>query len=149
MSISERIQQDVKAAMKSRDQERLQTLRMVLSGLQLARKEAGGELDEAAEIRILAAEKKKRQQAADGFRQGGREESALKEEAESALIDSYLPRGLDEAELAALVEEGIAASGAVGVKEMGAAMSAVMALVAGRADGKAVSELVRQRLLSG
>lgn len=148
MSISERIQQDVKAAMKAREQEKLLTLRMLLSALQLAEKEADGGLDEAAEIRILAAEKKKRRQAADGFRQGGREESALKEEAESALIDSYLPRGLDEVKLIALVDEGIAASGAVDVKGMGAAMSAVMALVAGRADGKVVSELVRQRLLA-
>ncbi|RJQ45550.1 MAG: hypothetical protein C4534_04540 [Gaiellales bacterium] len=149
MSISERIQQDVVAAMKQGDRERLQTLRMILSQLQLARKEAGGELAEEQEVKVLAAEKKRRRQAADGFRQGGREESALREEAEMELIDGYLPGGLDERELAALVEEGVAASGAEGIQDMGKAMSAVMALVAGRADGKEVSDLVRKRLTGG
>jgi len=149
VSISERIQQDVVAAMKQGDRERLQTLRMILSQLQLARKEAGGELAEEQEVKVLAAEKKRRRQAADGFRQGGREESALREEAEMELIDGYLPGGLDERELAALVEEGVAASGAEGIQDMGKAMSAVMALVAGRADGKEVSDLVRKRLTGG
>lgn len=149
MSITERIQSDVVAAMKSGQRERLQTLRMVLSGLQLAEKEAGGPLDEAAEMKVLAAEKKKRQQAAEGFRQGGREESALREEAESALIDEYLPAAMAEQELAALVDQGISESGAAGVEDMGKAMAAVMALVAGRADGKIVSALVREKLTSG
>lgn len=148
MSITQSIHQDVIAAMKQGERDRLPTLRMILGALQLAGKEAGGELDEAAEIKVLAGEKKKRQQAADGFRQGGREESALKEEAEAELIDEYLPRGLDDDELAALVDEGISASGATGIKEMGQAMAAVMSLVAGRADGKVVSEMVKQRLLS-
>lgn len=146
MSISEKIQADVIAAMKRGDRERLQTLRMILSQLQLAQKEAGGELDERAEIKVLNAEKKRRRQAADGFRQGGREDSARKEEAEMELIDGYLPSGLDETELAAMVEEGIAASGAVDIKDMGKAMAAVMALVDGRADGKVMSQMVRQKL---
>lgn len=146
MSISKRIHEDVVAAMKKGDRGQAQTLRMILSQLQLAEKEAGAELTEAEEQKVLAAEKKRRRQAADGFRQGGREESALKEESEMELIDAYLPRGLDEAELQRLVEEGIGESGAAGPQDMGKAMSAVMALVGGRADGKVVSEMVRRKL---
>lgn len=146
MSITERIKADVKAAMKEGDKEKLQVLRMILSQLQLGEKEAGGDFGEAGEIKVLAAEKKRRLQAADGFRQGGREESAAREEREAELIETYLPRGLDEADLAELVEAAIADCGASGMGDMGKVMSTVMPRVAGRADGKVVSEIVRQRL---
>jgi hypothetical protein len=132
--------------MKHGDKERLQVLRMILSPLQLAEKEATDELSEDDEIKVLMAEKKRRVQAADGFRQGGREESALKEDEEAKLIDTYLPRGLDEAELEAIVAEGINEVGASGIQDMGKVMSAVMPRIAGRADGKVVSDMVKQRL---
>jgi uncharacterized protein YqeY len=91
-------------------------------------------------------EKKKRQQAAQAFRDGGRNESAEKEEAEADLIDQYLPAGLTREELAAIVDEEIAAGGSSGIKDMGKVMSRVMPRVEGRADGKTVSDMVKNRL---
>ncbi len=96
MSISERVQSDVNTAMKAGDRKRAQALRMVLSRLQLEQKEAGGDFGEEQELAVLAAEKKRRLQAAEAFRQGGREESALAEEAEAELIDAYLPEAMGE-----------------------------------------------------
>lgn len=147
MSITDRIQKDAVAAMKQGEKGRLQVLRMLISQLQLAAKESQGEFGEEQEIKVLMAEKKRRVQAADGFRQGGREESARKEEEEAELIDGYLPRGLDPEELEALAAAAIEETGASGMKEMGKVMSAVMPKVAGRADGSAVSDVVK-RLLS-
>jgi uncharacterized protein YqeY len=146
LSITERMQQDVVTAMKARDKERVSALRMIVSELQKAAKEAGEDLGEEQELKVLAAEKKKRQQAADGFREGGRVESAAKEESEAAIIDTYLPQAMDEAELASLVDEAVGSTGAEGIRDMGKVMSALMPMVAGRADGKAVSDMVRKRL---
>ncbi|MHB9111497.1 MAG: GatB/YqeY domain-containing protein [Thermoleophilia bacterium] len=146
MSITRQIQADVVVAMKARDRERVSALRMIVSELQKAAKEAGEDFGEEQELKVLMGEKKKRQQAADAFREGGRAESAAKEEAEAAVIDTYLPRAMDEGELSALVDEAVASTGAGGIRDMGKVMSALMPRVAGRADGKLVSDMVRKRL---
>jgi len=132
--------------MKAHDRDRVSALRMILSQLQLSRKEATGDFGEDQEFTVLNSEKKRRLQASEGFRAGGREESAIKEEAEAALIDTYLPAAMDEAELTGLIKDAIAGVGATGIQDMGKVMSKVMPEVAGRADGKAVSEIVKKQL---
>lgn len=146
MSITERIQKDMVAAMKAGDKVRLGALRMILSQLKMGEKEARGEFSEQQEITVLMSEKKKRLQSAEAFREGGRDEKAQQEEAEASLIDSYLPQAMSEAELETIVEEAIGATGAGGTRDMGRVMSQVMPRVAGRADGKVISEMVRKRL---
>lgn len=134
------------AAMKSGDKPRLSALRMILSQLQMGLKNARDEFSEAEEIAVLMTEKKKRLQAAEAFRDGGRAERATGEEDEAALIDTYLPPALSEAELGSIVDAAIAAAGATGVRDMGKVMAQVMPQVAGRADGKAISAMVQSRL---
>jgi uncharacterized protein YqeY len=146
LRITDQVQSDLVAAMKARDKERVSALRMILSQLQLAEKEARGDFGEEQELRVLATEKKKRLQASEAFLAGGREESAAREDAEAAIIESYLPLAMGEAELSVLVDEAIAATGAGGLQDMGRVMSQVMPRVAGRADGKAVSDMVKKRL---
>lgn len=133
-------------SMKAHDKEKASVLRMLLSRLQLEAKEAGGELDEDREIRVLMAEKKKRMQSAEAFHDVGRDDRASMEEAEAAVIDTYLPQALDEAELQALVEQAIADADASGIRDMGKVMALLMPAVAGRADGKALSEMVKGKL---
>jgi uncharacterized protein len=133
-------------AAKARDQRRLQTLRLVLDSLRKAAKEERGELDEPGEIAVLKRERKRRVEAAEAFRDAGREESADAEQAEAALIDVYLPEQISDADLAAIVSDAVAQTGAQSPGEIGKVMSAVMPKVGGRADGKRVSELVREKL---
>lgn len=144
--ITEKVQNDMVAAMKARDRERAGALRMLVSELKLGAKEAGGELSEEQETAVLKKEKKRRLQAAAAFRGGGREDSAAKEEAEAALIDTYLPQAMGADELAALIDAAIAETGASGPKDMGRVMSVVMVRAGGRADGKQVSGLVKEKL---
>ncbi len=146
MSITEQIQKDMTAAMKARDRRRTTALRMILSALQLAAKEAGDGFGEKEELAVLAAEKKRRLQAAEAFQDGGREDRAAAEKAESELIDAYLPPGLDDEQLEAIIQEAISETGAGGMADMGKVMKAAMERVAGRADGKVVSEMARKAL---
>jgi len=146
VSITERVQSDVAAAAKARDQQRLAALRLVLDELKKAAKDARQELDEQAEIAVLKRERKRRAEAAEAYRGGSRERQAQAEEAELAVIEEYMPAQMGEAELAALVDAVLAETGADSPKETGRVMAAVMPRVAGRADGKRVSELVRAKL---
>lgn len=146
MSLTDRVQKDMVQAMKAGDRERVSALRMILSPLQLGGKEAKGPFGEEQERAVLAAEKKRRLQAADVYRQGGREDRALKEEAEAAIIDDYLPQAMSGEELAAMIDEAVAALKPEGMKDMGRVMAAVMGRADGRADGRQLSEMVRQRL---
>ena len=146
MSITEQVQFDVTAAAKARDQQKLSALRLVLDALRKEAKDARGDLDEQAEIAVLQRERKRRAEAAEAFRNGGRDEQAQKEEAEAAVIDTYLPEQLSDSDLESLVSDALTETGASSPKEMGRVMSALMPKVAGRADGKRVSELVRSRL---
>lgn len=141
MSITERVQQDTKDAMRAGEKARVGTLRMLLSELQKAAKE--GDADDLA---VLRRERKRRVEAARAFRDGGREDLATGEEAEAELIAGYLPAELSDDELRAIVQQAIADSGADSPKQMGTAMKSAMALVDGRADGKRVSTLVRASL---
>jgi uncharacterized protein len=141
MSVLEQVRADMTHAMKAAEKERAAALRMVLSELQKAAKEGGDD-----ELAVLRRERKRRLEAAEQFRDGGRPELADKEESEAELIQGYLPAELDDAELDAIVAEAIAQTGARDPKQMGQVMKAVMARVEGRADGRRVSGRVREAL---
>lgn len=141
MSVIDQVRADMTSAMKASERERAAALRMVLSELQKAAKDNGGD-----ELAVLRRERKRRLEAAEQFRSGGRPELADKEESEAALIQDYLPVELDDAELDALVADAVAETGASGPKDMGQVMKAAMAKAGGRADGKRVSARVREAL---
>ena len=128
-------------AMKAREKDRVGALRLVLSELQKAHKEGDGD-----ELAVLRRERKRRLEAAEQFRGGGRPELAEQEEAEARIIESYLPAELDDAELDAIVQAAIAETGARDPKDMGQVMKAVMAKAGGRVDGKRASARVREAL---
>jgi uncharacterized protein len=141
MSVLEQVQRDVNDALKGGDRERVHALRLIASELQKAAKD--GDSDEVA---VLQRERKRRAEAAEAYREGGSEDRAAAEEREAELIDSYLPEQLSDDELAAIVGDAVAESGASSPKEMGKVMSAVMPKVKGRADGKRVSQVVKEKL---
>ncbi len=135
------------SAMKSKDEARLGALRMVKSALKKFEVDSMKPLSEATEMQVLQTLVKQRVESADLFRKGGRPELAEKEEAEIQLLESYLPSAPSAAELEAAVNAAIAETGATTAKQMGAVMKAASAKLAGkRVDGKALSELVKQRL---
>lgn len=148
--MTSKIDADIKDAMKAKDAARLSALRMLKSSLKYAAIEKGaggeGELADAEVLAVVRKRIKQCQDAVEGFVKGGRPEQADKESAEIALLESYLPAGLSADELAALVRDAIAETGASGKAQMGAVMKAVMAKAAGRADGKAVSAEVQKQL---
>ena len=146
MSLTERIQADTTAAAKAQDRERLAALRLLLDALNKEAKEARGTLDEQREVAVLKRERKRRAEAAEAYRKGGREEAAASEDAEAAVIEEYLPAEISDEELEALVADALSETGAASQKEMGKVMSAVMSKAAGRADGRRVSDLVRSKL---
>ena len=134
-------------AMKARAEARLSALRMMKAALKKHEIDSMKPLNEAAEMQVMNTLLKQRREAADLFRKGGREELAVKEEAEAAILESYLPAAPSTAELESAVTQAISETGASSAKQMGAVMKAVQAKLAGkRIDGKAVSELVKQRL---
>jgi uncharacterized protein len=141
MALLEQIQDDVRTAMKSGQKDRVRALRLVASELQKAVKE--GQTDE---VEVLQRERKRRLEAADAYRDGGREELAADEDFEAEVIASYLPEPLSDDELGAIVGDAVAESGASSPKEMGKVMSLVMPQVKGRADGKRVSAAVKEKL---
>jgi uncharacterized protein YqeY len=143
-TILDRVQADTREAMKARERERVSALRLVADALQKDLKEGGED-----EVAVLRRERKRRLEAADAYREGGNTERAAAEEAEAREIERYLPAELGDDELAALVDEAIAESGASGPGDMGKAMGAAMPKVGGRADGKRVSAVVRERLAEG
>jgi hypothetical protein len=146
LSITERIQADTRAAAKAQDRERLAALRLLLDALNKEAKEARAALDEQREIAVLKRERKRRGEAAEAYRKGGREELAAAEEAEARMIEAYLPAEISDDELEALIADALSETGAASQKEMGKVMSAVMAKAGGRADGRRVSEIVRSKL---
>ena len=140
-SILERIQDDTRAAMKAGERDRVGILRMLASSLQQNEKEGDGDA-----VAVLQRERKKRVEAAEAFESGGRAEQAEAERAEATLIDAYLPEQVSDEELQAIVAAAIESTGAADVKEMGKVIGVVMPQVKGRADGKRVSTMVRERL---
>ncbi len=141
MTLQTQLKSDLATAMKAGERERVGALRLVLSELQKDAK--GGGEDELA---VLRRERKRRLEAAQAYREGGREELADGEEAEAELIAGYLPAELSEEELREIVAGAVRDSGAESVRDMGRAMGAAMGAVDGRADGKRVSALVRAAL---
>jgi uncharacterized protein YqeY len=141
MSVLERVQEDVRTAMKAGERERAAALRMVVDSLQQDAK-----LGEGDEVAVLQRERKKRIEAAEAFGDAGREEQAGAERFEAGLIEAYLPAQLSDEELAELVDAAVAETGATEQKQMGQVMSALMPKLGGRADGKRVSAAVRERL---
>jgi len=148
MTLRERLDADMKAAMKAREELRLNVIRGVKSAVRY--REVEGEkatvLDEAGILQVLGSEIKKRRDSVEQYRAGRREDLATKEEAEIAVLQGYLPLQLTPDELARKAEEVIARTGAKGPKDMGAVMKALLPEVQGRAEAKAVSELVKQKL---
>ena len=141
MSLLTQIQDDVKDAMKAGEKERVHALRLVVNELQMAAKENGAE-----ELDVLQRERKRRFEAAEAYRDGGRTDLAEAEEREAELIGSYMPEQLSDEELGAIVGDAVAQSGATSPKEMGKVMALVMPQLKGRADGKRVSAAVKEKL---
>ena len=141
MTLADRVKQDLTSAMKAGQKERVGALRLVLSELQKDAKEGSGD-----ELAVLRRERKRRQESATAFRDGGRPELADAEEAEAKVISAYLPAELSDDELRAIVAQAVADTGASSPRDMGQVMKAAMAAVDGRADGKRVSALVREAL---
>ena len=147
MSLIDRLQQDMTAAMKSRSAARLSALRMMKAALMKQKVDSPKPLDEAAEMQVLKMLVKQRTDSAVMFRQAGRTEQAEKEEAERTLIESYLPAAASEAEMDAAIGAAMAETGAASIKQMGVVMKAVQAKLLGKTvDGKALSDKVRTRL---
>ncbi len=147
MTFLERINQDITAAMKAKEAERLSTLRMVKTALKNKEIDKMAALTDDEALKILQSLVKQRRDSVEQYTQGGRPELAAKEAAEIKMIEAYLPAALDEAAISAIVEATVAELGATSAKEMGQVMKAVMAKLAGQTvDGKVVSQLVKARL---
>jgi uncharacterized protein len=146
MSLIERIEAELKGAMRARDQDRTDVLRLTLSSLRAAEKEVQRPLKEDEELHVLQRERKRRAEGAEAFRSAGREEQAAKEERELAVIEEFMPEPVDEDELERIIDDAIAETGATSLRDLGRVMADVMPQVAGRADGSVVSQLVREKL---
>lgn len=151
VSLQERIQQDLTSAMKARDRERMNALRMIVAEVKNAAVEKGlgpqGELADDEVERILTREVKRRREAASSYREGGREDRATSEEAEAEVYTAYLPEQLGDDELISVIEGAMEEVGAEGPQDMGKVMGRVMSEVGNRADGQRVSAAVKSRLM--
>jgi uncharacterized protein YqeY len=141
MSVLNQVQDDVKTAMKAGERERVHALRMIADALQKAEKDNG-----ADPVEVLQRERKRRLEAAEAYRDGGRTDAAEAEEREAEIISSYMPEQASDEELRAIVGDALAESGASSPQEMGKVMALVMPQVKGRADGKRVSAAVKEML---
>jgi uncharacterized protein len=141
MSLLNQVKDDVKAALKAGDRERVHALRLIADSLQKAEEDNGGD-----PVDVLQRERKRRLEAAEAYREGGRTGAAEAEEREAEIIASYLPEQMSDEELHAIVGDAVAESGASSPQEMGKVMSVVMPNVKGRADGKRVSAAVKEML---
>jgi uncharacterized protein len=146
VSLADQIQQDTKTAMKERDRARVGALRMLGAALKNAQIEAGRPLTEGEEQVILRRQLKQREESAEAFRKAGREEQAASESAEAELVRAYLPEPLSSDDLEKIVDTAIQETGATGMKDMGAVMGRAMSLAKGRAEGRELAPLVRNRL---
>jgi uncharacterized protein YqeY len=146
MRLIERIEDELKEAMRAREQDRTDVLRLTLSSLRAAEKEVQRPLKEDEELHVLQRERKRRAEAAEAFRSAGREEQAAKEERELGVIEEFMPEPVEEEELERIIDDAIAETGATSLRDLGRVMADVMPQVAGRADGSVVSQLVREKL---
>jgi hypothetical protein len=152
MSLKDRISEDIKTAMKSKDKVRLETVRSIKKVLlekEVSLRPQGQEsLTESQEIEILAQQAKQRRESIEQYRQAGRDDLAEKEAQELAIIETYLPGQLSDEEIAAVVDEVIASVGATSAKDMGKVMGPVMQQLKGRAEGQKIQALVKAKLSS-
>lgn len=147
MSLRDRLSEDLKQAMKSRDQLRIDVIRMIKAAILNKEVELKKDLDDAEMSRVMTTLIKQRKESADQFEKGRREDLAQKELREITIIQGYLPRALSSEEIAQVVDIAVREAGATSAKDMGNVMKAVMAKLAGQSvDGKQISELVRARL---
>jgi uncharacterized protein YqeY len=146
VSLIAEIKEQLENAMREGDAARRDALRLILASLQGAEKELQRPLHDDEELQVLQRERKNRTEAAEAFREGGREEQADGEERELAVLEEFMPEPLSEDELEEIVDDAIAEVGATSMRDIGRVMADVMPQVAGRADGSAVSQLVREKL---
>jgi len=146
MSRIDTIEGELREAMKARDAERRDALRLILNALKGSQKELQRPLNEDEELQVLQRERKRRIEAAEAFRSGGREEQAAGEERELAILEEFMPTPLSEEEIEEIVDDVIAEVGATSMADLGRVMADVMPQVAGRADGSVVSQIVREKL---
>jgi len=140
------MEEEIKEAMKAHDAERRDALRLIVNALKNSEKELQRPLSEDEELQVLQRERKKRVEAAEAFRAGGREEQADSEERELAVLEEFMPAPLSEDEIEDIVDDAIAEVGATSMADLGRVMADVMPQIAGRADGSVVSQLVREKL---
>jgi uncharacterized protein YqeY len=149
MTLSEKIDTDLKDAMRAKNATRLSVLRMLKAAVKNAAIEKGGadaQLNDADATQVIRKQVKQRQDSIESFEKGGREELAAKEKEELSILQSYLPQAMSAAELSQAVREAIAEAGATSKAQMGVVMKAVQAKVAGRADGRTLSAEVQKQL---
>lgn len=146
MSIFEQLTQDMKEAMKAGEKERLNTIRLLRNEIKNASIDKQKELEEEDEIQVLSKAAKKRKESIDAYHEAGREDLAEKEQKELEIIQSYLPQPLTPEELEKIIDNVIKETNAQTIKDLGKVMSVVMKQVKGRADGKEVNRIVREKL---
>ncbi|MGB2874018.1 MAG: GatB/YqeY domain-containing protein [Gaiellaceae bacterium] len=146
MTLIARLEDELKQSMVARDEERRNALRLILASLRSAEKELLRPLHDDEELQVLQRERKRRTEAAEAFRSGGREEQAQAEERELAVLEEFMPEPLSEDDLEEIVDDAIAEVGATSMRDFGRVMADVMPQVSGRADGSVVSQLVREKL---
>jgi uncharacterized protein YqeY len=146
MSLIARLEDELKQAMVARDEPRRDALRLILSSLRSAEKELQRPLHDDEELQVLQRERKRRIEAAEAFRGGGREEQAQREDEELAVLEEFMPAPLSEEDLEEIIDDAIAEVGATSIRDLGRVMADVMPQVSGRADGSVVSQLVREKL---
>jgi uncharacterized protein len=146
MSLIKEIDDEIKDAMKARDGERRDALRLILDALKKSEKELQRPLSEEEELQVMQRERKRRIEAAEAFRAGGREEQAEAEERELEILEEFMPEPLSEEEIEDIVDDVIAEVGATSMAQLGRVMADVMPQIAGRADGSQVSQIVREKL---
>ena len=146
MSLIGRIEDELREATKARDAARRDALRLILSSLRSAEKELQRPLHDEEELQVLQRERKRRVEAGDAFRAAGREEQAENEDRELAVLQEFMPAQLSEDEIEQIVDDAIAEVGATSLRDLGRVMADVMPQVSGRADGSAVTQVVREKL---
>ena len=146
MSLIKEIDDEIKDAMRARDTERRDALRLILDSLKKSEKELQRPLSEEEELQVMQRERKRRVEAAEAFRAGGREEQAEAEERELEILEEFMPEPLSEEEIEEIVDDVIAEVGATSMAQLGRVMADVMPQIAGRADGSQVSQIVREKL---
>jgi uncharacterized protein YqeY len=146
VSLITTIEDELKDAMKERDADRRDALRLILNALKTSEKELQRPLSDDEELQVLQRERKRRVEAAEAFRSGGREEQAEDEEYELEVLEEFMPEPLSEDAIEEIVDDAIAEVGATSMADLGRVMADVMPQIAGRADGSVVSQIVREKL---